>query len=414
MRILLVVVYYPPMPQASGQIIHDLAVEMRRRGHEVMVATPSDSVKEKTSVNVEDGVTVIRIRAAGMKSANKLVRLWREARLSANMMRRGRDVFKKHPCDLIVYYSPTIFFGELVHDLKRMWGCKSYLMHRDIFPHWAVAAGIIRDNGFLHRYLRKKELEQYAAADVIGVETRGNLPYFESGKQGSHFKLEVLYNWISESGELGPSRWRHKLGLENRVVFFYGGNIGVAQDLDHIVHLAGRMQTRGDVSFLLMGEGSEVARLNREIARLGLENIRIVPPLPRNEYMSCLAEFDVGLISLNRNHRWNPFPGKLLGYCAYGKPVLASVNPGHDLIELLGRSEAGIACVTGELDCLERAAILLASDSDLRARMGKNSRALAASVFSVETGASRILAHFSTNAVHEEPQLEAVVHQDRQ
>lgn len=394
MRILLLVVYYPPMPQACGQIFHDLAVELCRRGHEILVVTPSDTVKAKTSISREDGVTVIRIRAADMKSANKLVRLWREARLSATMLRNGREVFENNPCDLIVYYSPTIFFGKLVHSLKMGWGCKAYLMHRDIFPQWAVAAGIIRERGLFHRYLRKIELEQYAAADVIGVEARGNLPYFESGDQGSHFKLEVLYNWISESGEPVASPWRQKLGLENKVVFFYGGNIGVAQNLDSIVELARRMRARGNVAFLLMGEGSEVARLNREIARLGLENIRIVPPLSREEYMSCVAEFDVGVISLNRHHRWNPFPGKLLGYCAYGKPVLASLNPDHDLMDILHRSDAGIACVAGELECLEQAAILLASDPHTRARMGKNARALADSMFSVRAGANRILSHF--------------------
>jgi glycosyltransferase involved in cell wall biosynthesis len=395
MRIMIVVVYYPPSTTSAAQMMCDLAKEFVRLGHDVMVVTPSDSVEGAVCSTQEDGLTVVRVKAGSMKSANKILRLWRESRLSATIWNNARDVFKRNPCQLIVSYSPTIFFGELVSRVKVLWGCKSYLVHRDLFPQWAVDAGVLREGGILHRYLKTKERDLYSSADFIGVEAPGNLPYFEAGLGGNSLPTEVLYNWTSTlAAPAGVSGWRKKLGLDGRVIFFYGGNIGIAQDLDNIVRLAAGLRDRDDAFFLLMGNGSEEPRLNRTIDRLGLHNIRIVPAVPQEEYLSCLAECDVGLVSLDRRLRSNNMTGKVLSYSLCGKPILASVNPGNDLIDLLRRADAGIACVNGEDGQLQSAALLLCKERDARQRMGQNARSLCDTAFSVKAAARRILSHF--------------------
>lgn len=395
MHILLVVVYYPPSTTSAAVMMRDLALEFVHRGHRVTVVTPSDSIEETVSISEEENVTVLRVRTKSLKSAGKMQRLWRESRLSADLWHKARDWFRKNRCDLIVYYSPTIFFGGLVSRLKKLWECPSYLVHRDIFPQWAVDAGVLRAGGMLHRYLRRVELEQYAAADIIGVEAPGNLSYFDRGLQGTNFRVEVLYNWVGATVQhAGPTKWRQELGLEGKVVFFYGGNIGVAQDLDNILRLACSLRDREDVFFLLIGEGSEAPRLCLEIERLGLSNIRILPAIPQGEYLRCLSEFDVGLISLNRNLRSNNFTGKLLGYVTCGKPILASVNPNNDLVDFLHRANAGIACTNGDDGELYSAALRLATEPESRLRMGNNSRALAGTTFSVQTIARQIVSHF--------------------
>lgn len=397
MRILLMVVYYPPSTTSAAHLVRHLAQEYLSQGHEVTVVTPDDSMALARSVADEEGVTVVRIKAGDMKHANKVLRLWRESRLSTTIWRNTRDWFESHPCDLIVYYSPTIFFGKLVARLKRLWRCPSYLILRDIFPLWAVDAGILREGGLLHRYLRRHEMMQYDAADVIGVESRSELHYFDGPGWTKRYRAEFLPNWVGAGIEpAGTSGWRRKLGLGNKVVFFFGGNIGVAQDMDNILRLAVSLRDRDDIFFLLVGAGSEVSRLNEEIARFRLSNIRILPAMPEREYMECLREFDVGLVSLDRRLRTHNFPGKILGYMASGKPLLASVNPGNDLIAIFEGADAGILCVNGEDGNLRDAAILLATQPMLRQRMGRNAKALGQAMFSVHAIAGQILSHFAS------------------
>jgi len=391
MRILLVVVYYSPSTTSAARMMRELALEYVRQGHQVIAATPSNSVEGACSITEEDGVTVVRVRTGDMRGSNKVVRMWRESRLSRTMWQGARKFFEDNPCDLVIFYSPTIFWGDLVNRLKSMWGCPSYLILRDIFPKWAVDTGILRE-GMLFRYLKRKELAQYAAANMIGAEAPGDLSYFREELRGLGLRVEVLYNWLdTREKPTSVSGWRQRLGLEGKVVFFYGGNIGVAQDLDNIVRLAAGLRDREDIFFLLMGSGSEVKRLTAEIESRSLRNVRIHPPIPQKEYMECLSECDVGLVSLDRRLRSHNFTGKLLGYVLCGKPILASVSQGHDLIGLLHRTGAGCACANGEDESLRATALLLASDPETRERMGRNACALGDTMFSVRVIARQIL-----------------------
>jgi glycosyltransferase involved in cell wall biosynthesis len=398
-RILLIVVYYPPSETSAAQMMHALAHEFARLGHQVIVATPSEDSRQSIRIEEEDGITVVRIRVGALRKVGNAIRLWRESRISKTMWRHGKRFFRSNRCDLVVFYSPTIFFGELVGRLKDIWQCPSYLILRDIFPKWAVDTGILHE-GIIYRYLKRKELGQYAVSDTIGVEAQGNLAYFDSDVPDARHRVEVLHNWVdvSETPE-NRSNWRNRLDLQNKVVFFYGGNLGKAQDLDNLLRLALSLQARQEIFFLLVGSGSEESRIKEEILRKKMLNIRLLPPLSQKEYLACLSEFDVGLISLDRRLNSHNFTGKLLGYVICGKPVLASINPGNDLIAFLQNADVGLACINGEDEKLREAAIRLASDSSLREQMGTRARLLGETTFSVRGAASRILSHLEKTQV---------------
>jgi len=391
MRILILVDCYLPSAKSGAKLIHDLAFAFQQLGHEAMVVTPDDTLPQKSSVSQEDGVTVLRIKTGRMKGASKIVRGFNEANLSSVLWRRGKSFFEAHPCDLIVYYSPSIFFGALVRRLKKLFGCPSYLILRDIFPQWAVDAGLLR-KGPVYKFFRRKELEQYQAADIIGVQSPANLRYFsEAGTRGP-YRVEVLYNWTSLVEESVPvCGYRIRLGLEDKVVFFYGGNMGIAQDMDNMMRLAKRLRARPEVRFLFVGDGSEVPRLNAQIAAEGLKNVAIHSAVGQQEYLAILSEFDVGLISLDRNLKTQNFPGKMLGYMYHAKPILASINPGNDLKEILETHQAGLVSVNGDDDLLYEHALRLVESPGLRRRIGLNGRKLLESIFSVSRAAEQIL-----------------------
>jgi len=394
LRILILADDYLPGTKSVASLVHDLGVELIRHGHEVTVVTPSDRVARPMVLSVEDGICVVRVKTGNLKNASKPLRGWRESRLSAVLWRGAHRYFEAHPCDLIVTYSPSIFFATLVHKLKSLWECPSYLVLRDIFPKWAVDAGIIR-KGLVYKYFRRIELLQYAAADVIGVESPGNLRYFADELPDKGYRVEVLFSWTNAQKRLRQgTSYRADLGLANKVVFFYGGNIGLAQDMSNILRLADNLKEREDIFFLLVGSGMEVPRLSAEIHNLRLSNIAILPPVDQDEYLQMLMEFDVGLVSLDRRLSTNNLPGKLFGYMTCSKPILASINPSNDLARLLREADAGVVCENGCDQSLYAAAVRLASDNDLRERMGKNSRILLEAKFSVNTAATQIMSHF--------------------
>ena len=120
MRILLFVVYYLPSTMSSATLIHDLAVEFLRLGHEPIVVAPDENILQEYQLSCENGIKVLRIRTGKIKSATKFIRAFNEIRLSKIIWKKGKQFFDENPCDLIIYYSPTIFFGTLVKRLKKL------------------------------------------------------------------------------------------------------------------------------------------------------------------------------------------------------------------------------------------------------------------------------------------------------
>jgi O26-antigen biosynthesis N-acetyl-L-fucosamine transferase len=401
MRIFILVDCYLPVLKSSAKLIHDLGLDFERMGHEVWVVTPSDQIVRQVEVSLEDSLHIVRVKTAGIKGVSKVLRAIRETRLSAKIWRAAREIFKSHPGDLIVFYSPTIFFGNLVARLKALWGCPAYLVLRDIFPQWAVDAGLLR-KGLIWKHFRRKETQQYRNANWIGIESPANLKYFTENFPHRVHRIEVLRNWASlEKRKLAPSGFRAKLGLKDKVVFLYGGNIGVAQYLDNIVSLANKLSAEKRIHFLLVGEGSEAARLEALIQTNNLSNIQILPTVPEEVYMEMLAEADVGLISLHPRLKTFNTTGKILGYMYCGKPILASVNAGNDLFHLIEDNQAGFCLVNGDEENLCAAAMKLADDSELRTRMGTNSRRLLEQQFSSEAAATQILTHVLARQVRQ-------------
>jgi glycosyltransferase involved in cell wall biosynthesis len=393
LRILILVDCYYPSPKSSAKLVHDLGVELHRRGNQVCVLTPSEMVSEPLTTSMEDGLLIARVKTGKIKGVNKTLRAMKEIQLSTNIWHKAKDFLCENRCDLILFYSPSIFFGSLVSKLKSRWGCPAYLILRDIFPEWALNARILK-RGLAYRFFRRMEAHQYQIADLIAVQSPGNLEYFAQAFPGKQFRLKVLYNWtLLNEPELPHTCWRTKIGLENKFVFVYGGNIGVAQDVDNLLRLAARLAPRADIHFLLVGSGSEVARLKNSISAQGLHNIHVLPAVNQDEYLSMISEFDAGLISLDARFKTHNIPGKLLSYLYWGLPVLASVNPGNDLFDLLNGNRAGFCLANGDHEELVTAAQQLVDRPALRSEMGRNARRLLEQSFSVKAAADQILSH---------------------
>lgn len=397
MKIFLVVVYYLPSPKSSATLIHDLGQELVSQGHSVSIITVSETLDSPYSCSFENGLEILRIKTGKIDGANLIVRFFNELLLSYAILYKGRNFFNNRKCDLILWYSPSIFFSYLIKKLKNKYKCSAYLILRDIFPQWALDTGVLR-KGIVYNLLHYFERQQYKYADIIGVQSPNNLLYFHDKKLTDRKKIEVLYNWISlENRNLSKTRYREIFNLSGKIVFFYGGNIGVAQDLDNIVNLAKRLTSYDQARVLLVGEGSEVNRLKKLIMELDLRNIIISHSVSQDEYFAMLAEFDVGLISLDRKFKTHNFPGKMLGYMYCSKPILASINEGNDLQNIIEDYSIGLTSINGDDEKFYSNALKFITDDELRRLQGANGNMLLHKLFSVRSAANQILSHFNLN-----------------
>ena len=389
--------YLPHSKKIAAKAMHDLAVEFVQQGHLVTVVTPNQRLNSNSSIFILDGVTVLEFASGRTKDASKSIRLLSETLFSIRALMAYKHYFKKNRHDFIVYYSPSIFWGILVLYLKQIWYVRSYLILRDLFPQWVIDQGLISSGSPVAMYLRFFESISYRAADIIGLQSPENKNWFSAANLSSR-PVEVLFNWARMDPIVGiGNSYRKSLGLEGKVVFFYGGNIGPAQDMENIAVLAKHMLRYSNAHFLLVGSGAEVEILMKMKENDRLTNFSVLPAVEQSEYRKMLAEFDVGLFCLHRDHTTHNFPGKVLEYMNQSKPILGCVNPGNDLKVIVEAAGGGYITITGDDKSLFDNAVRLLNDSELRCNLGKNGNKLLNDVFSVKKASDQILKHVRVN-----------------
>ncbi len=382
--------YMPDSIKIGAKMMHELACEFQKQGHEVTVITPSPSLKSETQISILDNVTICRFKSGEIKNIGKVKRAINETLLSYYAWKYFKSYFKQNKHDIIVYYSPSIFWGGLVKHLKELWQVSSYLVLRDLFPQWALDQGLIRQGSLIEKYFRYFEKKSYLAANTIGLMSKKNLEWFQENVK-TNAQIEVLYNWANNTSVKSVGHYRRLLNIEDKVVYFYGGNIGHSQDMMNIVRLAINMRNEKQAVFVFVGAGDEFEMVKNAIQTDHLTNIILLPSVSQNEFKQLLAEFDIGLFTLHKNHKTHNFPGKLLGYMVQEMPMLGSINQGNDLKDIVGDAGAGFITINGDDNAFLVNALKLLHDDKLREKMGHNAKKLLEDTFSVKSATQQIL-----------------------
>jgi len=334
---------YPPMRSSAAIQLKDLSIEFAKQGYRLTMILPDSGIKNAFEISDVDGVQVCRLRTLRTKEISLFFRAVNEALSPLLMILMFRNSpLAKQKWDGIIWYSPTIFFGAFVGYLKKRSACKAYLILRDIFPKWALDLGLIK-KGIPYYFFKIIEGYQYSVADSIGVQSPSNLSYFDSESPVNLPKVEVLQNWLSDSETLNCSINLSSTILANRIIFVYAGNMGAAQGVDIFLDLAQSLASDDGVGILLIGRGSELNRLRDEVVKRDLKNILILDEIDSAEIPGLYKQCHVGLVVLDSRHQTHNIPGKFLSYMQARLPVLAKVNPGNDLIELIQDHQVGYA-----------------------------------------------------------------------
>ena len=382
--------YMPASKKVAAKMMHELAIEFMHQQHEITVITPDSEISGKIKISNYESIRVCRFKSGSIKNVSKIRRAINESLLSFRAWVYCNNYFKNNPHDLILYYSPSIFWGPLIRKLKKLWNVNSYLILRDFYPQMFFDEGLIKEKSLIGYYFRFFEYINYQYADMIGIESPKNLKWFID-KEKSKKPSELLYNWASDNPVISNNKYRNMLNLNDKVVYFYGGNIGPQHDMPNLIRLVKSMDREKNAHFVITGQGFAVEILTKLIAKEKLTNITYLPPVSQDEFKIMLSEFDIGLFTLNKDHTTHNIPGKLLGYMVQEMPILGSINKDNDIEQIIGDNNAGLISITGDNETFLKNALLLLHNNELRYEMGKNAKKLLQNTFSVKEASSTIL-----------------------
>jgi glycosyltransferase involved in cell wall biosynthesis len=391
MRIVIISDVFPPLRSSGAVQLRDLSKEFVRQGHDVTVLVASPDLEEPWQIDTLESVKVARLKTLPTKGVNYLQRTIGEFFMPFAMLRN----FRKSPlssasCDAIIWYSPTIFLGPLVKAMKSQNRCPAYLIIRDIFPEWAVDMGLM-GRGIPYLFFRAVARSQYRLANIIGIQTPGNKVYFEGQSASSAARIEVLQNWLGDPNVQHCSIDISRTVLAGRKIFVYAGNMGIAQGMGILLELAECLKHRTDLGFLFVGRGSDAQRLRLAASQMGLHHVVFFDEIDPDQIPALYEQCHVGLVALDPRHRTHNIPGKFLTYMQAGLPVLATINRGNDLVQLIERERVGIAHVEASAESLaqdaERLIVQIESDGEITNRC----RHIAKKLFSAEAAVKQIV-----------------------
>lgn len=369
--------HFVALPHLSkdGALFAALINEFAKKGHSIYVATKGES-GERTQINTESGIPVLRIGCPDFTGVSNNVK---KALAYQQYVLKQRFYIKKYwgkeHIDLIISHSLPPELAFIISGLKKHFKCPFYLMQSDYTWQDAVAYGFFSKNSPIGLYYRYWEKKSFRLADYIGVPTKGNVRF-----------ARMLYPWLKEEMFAVYPFWQRSLGvtsdveikkkynLDGKFVVMYGGNVGPAQSIEHLVELACRVRDYSDILFLILGRGSRLNAIKQMVNEQELHNIEFKDFLPQEDYLRLLASCDVGLIMLNEVHATPNFPSKTMSYFDLQVPVLAAVDYVTDFGQFLEETSTGLWNYSDDIESFKTNLLRLYNDPSLVKTIRLNER----------------------------------------
>jgi len=397
-RILILSIYHDPEPiPKTGE----LARELQRRGHPVTVVTafphyPSGRLYPGYRLapwrwEMRDGVRVLRTfiypyhgRRGGLRMLNYLS--WMVSSIQAAWLAPA--------CDVIYVWHPPLTVGVSAWVISKLKRAPFVYDVQDLWPESALASGLMRPGrlvdglyrlaDWVYRHAPRVLVVSQSAADYLrqrGVDPR---------------KISVAHHWLDTSPfERESTRdVRAEFGFGHKFVVMFAGNLGMVQGLETVIEAAALLRDRADVEFVLVGDGSDRARLERLVADQRLSNVRFLGQHPQAEMPAFMRAADALLVHLRRSEiADHAIPTKILSYLAASRPVVCATSGAA--AELVRSAEAGLTLEPGDPVALAGAITHLASlSAEARGQLGRNGRAYLDEHFEKQTvidGYERVL-----------------------
>jgi glycosyltransferase involved in cell wall biosynthesis len=392
----------------------DLLPHLARQGHEVEIVITGSRYREQAggsfaSLMAEQGVSVHVVHTARTEAGRGAARVALYLKYVLTAMRRSLfgpavDV------NFFLTQPPFFFLWGLV--LKLLRGQRYVVVLMDLYPDVLTASGIVgartphaRLAGWLARLTHR-----HAAAVVVIGRCMGELMV----RRGVHpARIHLAPNW--SNADVRPVRrldnpLRAELGIGDRFVVMYSGNMGIAHTFDDVIEVARRMRHDDGVRFVFAGGGRRRAELERARSE-GLENLVLLPFQPVDRLAHSLALGDVHFVSLRAGFEGLMVPSKAYSVLEAGRGLIYQGTASGEIARLVAEEDVGAVVPLDDADGLERAIRGAMQDPNTVAAWGLRAEALAERLYSRASALQRYAQVFA--ALSARPSDPKVVPQER-
>ena len=241
---------------------------------------------------------------------------------------------------------------------------------QDIFPDAAAQTGAITNKQILRaaRWFERLSYERSDAVVLLSEDLKQNVAAKLSTK--FHDRLHVIPNFVDTSAIVPGDRmtsYRRELGIDDRVIVMYAGNVGFSQSLELVLAAARSMS---HIAFVINGDGAARKSLQDEVKATEIDNVYFADYQPIERLSEVLASGDIHVVPLKTGLASVSVPSKMYSILSAGRPVVAAIDAGTEIPRTLAESGAGIAVAPDNEAEFISALQILISDGAKRVAMG--------------------------------------------
>ena len=270
----------------------------------------------------------------------------------------------------VLSMSPPLTLGLTGWVTKLFRGGMLVFNIQDIFPDAAAQTGAITNKLILRaaRWLERVSYERSDAVVLLSEDLKQNVAAKLSGK--FHNRLHVIPNFVDTSAIVPGDRmtnYRRELGIDDRVIVMYAGNVGFSQSLELVLAAAKSLPS---IAFVINGDGAARKSLQDKAKNENIDNVHFADYQPIERLSEVLASGDIHVVPLKTGLASVSVPSKMYSILSAGRPVLAAIDSNTEIPRTLAESGAGIAVAPdNEADFISALQILI-SDGVKRNEMG--------------------------------------------
>lgn len=381
---------YYPEETSTGYYLTSIAEGLSDKFDvKVISGQPTYSARGTIAPKHEDHRGVEIFRAGGSRLDKNVIvfRLMNMVTLSATVFWNAIRRFSAGDRVLVVTNPPTMPFIIALASLIR--GASYMLLIHDNYPEILIAAKKLRDKSFAAKALAflNRWLYKYTAKIIVVGRDMEELVVRKT--EGLDIPIVTIPNWAELESVSPEQKQRNPLlaemGITNKLVFLYAGNMGYPNDLESIVDCAEKLVSDEQIHFIFLGTGVKRRWLIEQVKSRSLSNVTILDPKPRSEQQIFLNACDVAFVSLVDKMYGVSMPSRTYNILAAGKPMLALTEENSEVARVIEEDQVGWAVRPGRPDELLSKIKLVVDQKFKWAEMGRRARVVAETKYSLET-----------------------------
>ncbi len=356
MKILLVNQVFYPDAAATAQYLSDLAIELRKSGHEVTALASrrqyfSPYLPYAAHENYQS-IQIIRVWPFTFGRNTKISRILDALFLNLAFFVKLLQL-QKFDCVVALTSPPLVAWAACWVSKWRKSRFIYWVM--DMNPDEAIAMGWLKKNSLTSQILETASRWTFKNSErIIALDKSMQSRIVAKGIDAA--KIAVIPPW-SHDEDLRPvtheqNPFRKQYHLENKTVVMYSGNHSICHPLDTILEAARMLKEDGRIAFLFIGGGARFKDVSEFKTKYGLTNIVQLAYQPRSEMKFSLSAADVHLVVMGEAMSGIVHPCKIYGILTVGRPFVY-VGPAHShVVDLIHEGAAGYAVQHGEVQKL--------------------------------------------------------------